>query len=141
MGGPGSPGGIPATIPRAKWVQEKCVKVAHLVDLIRLELDPEDSDGEGGAKDASLWPLARVPNLEVLGDAVGLDPGNHDMERGVVVVEEALGVDLHDGPKLLEGGLDPLQKSIIEMATNQGWSRTKRLVDSSPRSIVSLTPS
>lgn len=53
------------------------MEVAHLIKLFLPRLDPEDGDGEGGAKDVSLWPLAKVPDPLVLDDVVQLDPGNH----------------------------------------------------------------
>lgn len=58
-------------------MQEEWVEVAHLIKLFLPRLDPEDGDGEGGAKDVSLWPLAKVPDPLVLDDVVQLDPGNH----------------------------------------------------------------
>lgn len=65
--------------------------------------NPEDGGGEG-AKDASPWPSAGVPDPDV----VRQDSGDHHAQPGVVVVKEALGVDLHNVPDLLEGSLDAL---------------------------------
>jgi hypothetical protein len=81
---------------------EEWAEVAHLVELFRLGPDLKDEDGEGGAKDATLQPLARVLDPLVLDDAVRLDLGDHNAPRGVVAVEDALGVDLNNGPNLSE---------------------------------------
>jgi hypothetical protein len=81
---------------------EEWAEVAHLVELFCPGPDPKDEDGEGGAKDASLQPLARVPNPLVLDDVVRLDLGDHNVPHGVVIVEDALRVDLNNGPNLSE---------------------------------------
>ena len=98
-----------------------------LVELLRPGPDPEDVDGEGGAEGAALWPPAGVANLEILRDAVRLDPGDHDAERGVVVVEEALWVNLDDGPQLAEAILDALRVLVLaqEVHRRQIWPQAK----------------
>ena len=68
-------------------------------------------------------------NLEVLRDVIWVDPSDHDVDHRVDVIKEALDVNLHDGPELLEASLDPLQVLVFAREVHQRDGLQPRLVE------------